>query len=403
MRSLNECFDYAVHLVIIDGNDLFSLDEIVNTFIEKMDKSIGAKIEHIENKISKTISRDPASARILQHILIDKFRRSSNKIVAGNDLTSSMSDMLSRHIVRQKFEQRTPSKDIYDDYILFLSGEQASLMEISYTKQQQKQKQKQKTKSQDNDTMDEFHSRNQLKLTFAVDDYFKATIRADEDNTKKALSLPLSNPIFKMLYWDHTTGKKKAINVYPTLQFLMSHHIKPAYIDDEVQNLVRKSINDLYQASLDFLATVVGGEEVVNDGIDISEFHSEVKFSCVRQHPHYTLVGIQPGVYVIGMKDQFNIFDCVTHPLKNYFQYAIDDIGFTLFDKTRSKSVDEFGPYFIENYLILDALSKPEVAQNVISYYSKHKDSLTRCLKNYDEKQGKGFICWRFFMNQAHD
>lgn len=403
MRSLPECFDCAVQFEIINRNAFTFLDEIVNTFIEKMDKSIGAKIEHIEEKISKTISRDPASARILQHILIDKFRRSPNKIVAESNLTSSMSDMLSRHIVRQKFEQRNPSKDIFDDYILFLSGEQVSLMEISYTKQQQKQKQKQKTKSQDNDTMDEFNPRNQLNLTFKVDDYFKATIRADEDNAKMALSLPLSIPIFKMFYWDRITGKKKAINVYPTLQFLMSHHIKPAYIDDEVRKLVSRSINDLYQASLDFLATVVAGEEVLNDGIDINEFHSEVKFSCIRQHPHYCLVGIQPGVYLIGMKDQFNIFDCVTHPLKTYFQYTIDDIGFVLFDKTRSKSVDEFGPYFIENYLILDALSKPEVAQNVITYYSKHKESLTRCLKNYDEKQGKGFICWRFFMNQAHD
>jgi hypothetical protein len=88
-------------------------------------------------------------------------------------------------------------------------------------------------------------------------------------------------------------------------------------------------------------------------------------------------------------------------PYKNYYQYALDEIGFILFDNTRAKSVDEFGPYFIENYLLLDALSKQEVAQNVITYYSKYKDILSQCLDCYDEKQGKGFICWRFFMNQA--
>ena len=100
------------------------------------------------------------------------------------------------------------------------------------------------------------------------------------------------------------------------------------------------------------------------------------------------------------MKDQFNIHDRETHPLSDKLQYAVDEIGFVLFDKTNTKSVDEFGPYFIENYILLDALSKQEVAQNVITYYHDHKDKLEECLKHYDEKQGKGFICWRFLINQ---
>ena len=58
-------------------------------------------------------------------------------MVAQTELSSNMTDLLSRQIVRQKFEQRIPTSDVYDDYIRFLSGEQVSLMEISYTKQQQ--------------------------------------------------------------------------------------------------------------------------------------------------------------------------------------------------------------------------------------------------------------------------
>ena len=367
-----------------------------------MDRTIGSKVDCVESKISKIISGSPTASRILQHILADKFRRSPVKVVAETDLTSGMADLLSKQIVRQKFEQRIPSNDLYDDYIIFLSGEQVSLMEISYTKQQQKQKQKQKTKSQDNDTMDVFDKKNQISVSFKEDDYFKATIRADKDNTKKLLSLPLSIPIFKMYYWNSSTGKKNAINVYPTVQFLYSHHVKPGYIDDEVRRLLGRSIGDIYQGCLDFLANVVAGETVVDNGVvDNSEFHSEVKFSFIRQHPQYSLVGIQPGVYIIGMKDQFNIFDCVSHKLQPYFEYGMDETGFVLFDNKKQKGVDEFGPYFIENYLILDALSQPEVAQNVITYYSKHKETLTSCLDKYNEKQGKGFICWRFFMNQA--
>lgn len=399
--NLSSIYQTIIALFNLAEESFYYRDEIVNTFIEKMDKTIELKVKYVENKISKIISSDLASAGILQHILIDKFRRSPNKILAQTDLTSNMTNLLSRQIVRQKFEQRIPSSDIYDDYIRFLSGDQVSLMEISYTKQQQKQKQKQKAKSQDNDTMDVFDKRNQLFVTFKEEDYFKATLRADKDNTKKILALPLSIPIFKMFYTDK--GRKKVINVYPTLQFLYSHHIKPSYIDDEVRKLLKDAISDTYQASLDFLTTVINGKQLEDNELNNSEFHSEVMFSCIRQHPQYCLVGIEPGVFVIGMKDQFNIFDIATHPLKSYFQYSSDENGFILFDNTRTKSVDEFGPYFLENYLILDALSKAEVAQNVITYYCKYRETLGRCLNDYDEKQGKGFICWRFFMNQDHN
>ena len=127
-----------------------------------MEKTIVTKVKKIEEKIAVVVLGSPVPAQILQHIFLDKFQRSSNKSVAENDLSTEMVDTLVRQIVRQKFEQRLPSGDIYDDYIRFLSGEQQSLMEISYTKQQQKQKQKQKAKSQDNDTMDVFDKKNRL-------------------------------------------------------------------------------------------------------------------------------------------------------------------------------------------------------------------------------------------------
>ncbi len=62
----------------------------------------------------------------------------------------------------------------------------------------------------------------------------------------------------------------------------------------------------------------------------------------------------------------------------------------------RIKNVDSFGPYFIEQYLLLESLSKQEIAQNVIDYYENHKEKLQKCLDNYSESKGKGFICWRF-------
>ena len=378
------------------------IDEIVNTFIEKMEKTIASKVKNIEGNISDVVLGSPVPSRILQHIFLDKFRRSSNTSVAENDVTHQMVDALVRQIVRQKFEQRLPSGDIYDDYIRFLSGEQKSLMEISYTKQQQKQKQKQKAKSQDNDTMEPFDKRHRVKIVNKHDNYFDATVDRGTDSTKAALSLPLSVPIFTLEYC--VGGKTNIINVYPTVQFLYSHHIVSRYISNDVQFLLANT-SDTTQFCADFVSSVMRDlkNEESGGGVSVENTQIRVTEHCrfIRQGPQFSLVGIKPGVYVIGMKDQFNSIDRETHPLGGMLQYAMDEIGFILFDRTNSKSVDAFGPYFIENYLLLDVLSKQEVAQNVINYYCNHKDKLEKCLEQYDEKQGKGFICWRFLINQA--
>ena len=109
-----------------------------------MEKTIGTKVKRLEGQIADVVLGPAIKlgplGKILQHVFLDKFRRSSNKSLAQNNLSNQMVDTLVRQIVRQKFEQRVPSGDIYDEYIRFLSGEQQSLMEISYTKQQQKQK-----------------------------------------------------------------------------------------------------------------------------------------------------------------------------------------------------------------------------------------------------------------------
>ena len=62
-----------------------------------------------------------------------------------------------------------------------------------------------------------------------VDDYFMSTIRGDEEDTVKSmLGLPVSIPIFTLYY--SSGGRQNAINVYPTVQFMYSHHINPKYI-----------------------------------------------------------------------------------------------------------------------------------------------------------------------------
>merc|ERR1711972_628478 len=101
------------------------------------------------------------------------------------------------------------------------------------------------------------------------------------------------------------------------------------------------------------------------------------------------------------MKDQFNIHDLQSHPLSEDIQYISDEVGFILYDKTvnatsTGRSVGEFGPYYVEQYIVMEVLSKQEVAQNVLDYHLRCKDKLQRAVQKYSELQGKGFICWRF-------
>lgn len=49
----------------------------------------------------------------------------------------------------------------------------------------------------------------------------------------------------------------------------------------------------------------------------------------------------------------------------------------------------------------MDVLSKQEVAQNVLDYYCQHKGTIQQGLDGYNEKQGKGFVCWRFLINET--
>ena len=66
--------------------------------------------------------------------------------------------------------------------------------------------------------------------------YFEYTKDQAQDHTKLAFGLPVSVPIFKLAYL--VNGQPRYINVYPTVQFLYSHYIDPAYITEPVKALV---------------------------------------------------------------------------------------------------------------------------------------------------------------------
>ena len=279
------------------------------------------------------------------------------------------------------------------------------MLEISYTKEQQKQKQKQQNKNKDSDTMEVFDENKQVLIEEEMDNYFQYTLNHSRDLIKHALSLPIGVPICKVVY--NIGGETRYVNVYPTIQFLYSKHIKADYITPEVKEVVLRGCNSFktgFEDFFDFVDKVEFADQQINtiswtangDGCEEQWLHVKVLANNIRQTPLYSIAAIREGVYIIGMKDQFNIHDMQSNPIAPKIEYVTDEMGFVLYDKSTAKSVDAFGPYFIEQYIVMEVLSKHEVAQNVMEYYVSHKEKLQSALDQYNEEQGKGFICWRF-------
>lgn len=149
-----------------------------------------------------------------------------------------------------------------------------------------------------------------------------------------------------------------------------------------------------------------GSAGAVNAAVDAAaELALEVVRNFVRVGPLYSLAALAPGVYVMGMKDQFNVHDLKTHPLAPHVEYIADESGFVLYDRAgggcSAASVGRFGIYGLEQYLLMEVLSRHEVASNVLEYYLHHREKLERSLDFYNEAQGQGFVCWRFLMKRA--
>jgi hypothetical protein len=235
--NLSSIYQTLISLLNLAQDRFYYCDEIINVFLEKLEKTLSTKLKRHEETVESAILHSAVPYGILRHILEDKFLKSANAVVAAAlPLAKGTVQQLLRCIVQQKFEQRTSSGDLYDDFIAYLSGEQAGIMEISYTKQQQKQKQKQQNKNQDADTMEVFDKKHQLLLSDETDNYFQYTLTPASDLARNQLNLPISFPIFKLAYM--LDGRRHYLSVYPTVQFLYSHHFRPEYITEPVRDAV---------------------------------------------------------------------------------------------------------------------------------------------------------------------
>jgi len=419
--NISSIYQTLISLHNLTVRSFYFSDSIVNVFLEKIGRTIGDNVRRQIKFLGREIFGHLQATAILHHILAAKVRRCAVPEVAALPLTDEVVEKLLGLVVEQKYEQRPPSGDVFDQIILYLSGEQQSLMEVSYTKQQQKQKQKQKQKNHDQDVMSMFDRKHQIKLVDApVKDYLEYTSRPEADFGKVVLSLPLPKPIFVLKY--SLNGEESMMQLFPTVQFLYSHHIRAEYITSDVKAMLSpvacrdpvafcaqfwEKVRSTTSAATEASPSVVSGGHAAAAPNSDGQLTVKVLANGLRQNPLYSLAALAPGVYVIGMKDQFNKHDLPMHPLYPKVQYVADNMGFILYDVADQtvgatpRGVDKFGPYYIEQYILLEMISKQEVAQNVLDYYVRQKEVLQRGLASYSEIQGKGFVCWRFLINEA--
>ncbi len=103
--------------------------------------------------------------------------------------------------------------------------------------------------------MDPFRDKNQLCFETPTENYFKYTLQPDEDVAKVQLRRPLEIPIFKLSYRGRA-GKTNFVNVYPTLQFLYSHHVQGEYITEGVRSLLKQNSDEAYYKKVGFCVGV---------------------------------------------------------------------------------------------------------------------------------------------------
>merc|ERR1712185_671199 len=81
--NLSSIYQTLIALLNLSSETFYYRDEIVNTFLEKMQATIGGKVARHELRLVKDVLGEAVPARIFAHILADKFRRSASSVVSA--------------------------------------------------------------------------------------------------------------------------------------------------------------------------------------------------------------------------------------------------------------------------------------------------------------------------------
>jgi uncharacterized protein YcgL (UPF0745 family) len=96
--NLSSIYQTLISLMNLAKRKFYHTDEIVNTFLEKLEMTIGGKVAKHAGRLAQHVLGAPLPAKILAHLLESKFRRSTNAVVAAEPLTPALVNTLLRQV-----------------------------------------------------------------------------------------------------------------------------------------------------------------------------------------------------------------------------------------------------------------------------------------------------------------
>jgi len=88
--NLSSIYQTILALFNMARQTFYYTDEIVNTFLEKLQMTIDGKLQKHVGKLRRYVLGAPLPAKILEHILDGKFRRSTSAVIAEVTLTPDL-------------------------------------------------------------------------------------------------------------------------------------------------------------------------------------------------------------------------------------------------------------------------------------------------------------------------
>jgi len=88
--NLSSIYQTILALFNTARQTFYYTDEIVNTFLEKLRMTINGKLQKHAEKLRRYVLGAPLPAKILEHILDGKFRRSTSAVIAEVTLTPDL-------------------------------------------------------------------------------------------------------------------------------------------------------------------------------------------------------------------------------------------------------------------------------------------------------------------------
>ena len=98
--NLSSIYQTLISLFNLSQDRFYYMDEIVNVFIEKMERTIADKVRRHEAGLARAVLGAALPLGILTHILGDKFRRSASAAVAAVRPTPQLVQALLSHVVQ---------------------------------------------------------------------------------------------------------------------------------------------------------------------------------------------------------------------------------------------------------------------------------------------------------------